>query len=91
VPGLCGGTRPVFKQFAWLEADSVKLALSRPTHATQRVSPKEDNIASRWAAIAKLDQLVKEKQNDTESVNYLFYIGRNKIYGCNQIRDHPGI
>ena len=32
-----GGTRRVFRQFAWLEAGSVKMALSRPTH--QRVTP----------------------------------------------------
>ena len=31
-----GGTRRVFKQFAWLEVGSVKVALSRPTH--QRVT-----------------------------------------------------
>jgi primosomal protein N' len=30
------GTLRVFKQFAWLEAGSVKVALSRPTH--QRVT-----------------------------------------------------
>ncbi len=27
-----GGTRRVFRQFAWLEVGSVKTALSRPTH-----------------------------------------------------------
>jgi len=32
-----GGSRRVFKQFAWLEAGSGKVALSRPAH--QRVTP----------------------------------------------------
>jgi len=31
-----GGSLRVFKQFAWLEAGSVKMALSSPTH--QRVT-----------------------------------------------------
>ena len=31
-----GGSRRVFKHFAWLEVGSVKMALSRPTH--QRVT-----------------------------------------------------
>ena len=31
-----GGSRRVFRQFAWLEVGSVKAALSRPTH--QRVT-----------------------------------------------------
>ena len=35
--GTAGGSLRVFRQFAWLEADSVKVALSRPTH--QRVTP----------------------------------------------------
>ena len=32
-----GGSLRVFKQFSWLEAGSVKIALSRPAH--QRVTP----------------------------------------------------
>ena len=32
-----GGSLRVFRQFAWLEVDSVKVALSCPTH--QRVTP----------------------------------------------------
>jgi hypothetical protein len=32
-----GGSLRVFRQFAWLEAGSVKMALSRPAH--QRVTP----------------------------------------------------
>src|SRR5512134_1606774 len=36
-----GGSLRVFRQFAWLEVDSGKMALSRPAH--QRVTP------SRWA------------------------------------------
>ena len=27
-----GGSLRVFRQFAWLEVDSVKMALSQPTH-----------------------------------------------------------
>ena len=34
--GHGGGSRRVFKQFAWLRVDSVRVALSRPTH--QRVT-----------------------------------------------------
>jgi len=34
--GRDGGSLRVFKRFSWLEVDSVKLALSRPTH--QRVT-----------------------------------------------------
>jgi hypothetical protein len=35
-----GGSRPVFKQFAWLGVGSVKAALSRPAHqrVTQAIS-----------------------------------------------------
>ena len=32
-----GGSRRVFRQFAWLGVDSVKVALSHPAH--QRVTP----------------------------------------------------
>ena len=32
-----GGSRRVFRRFAWLEVGSVKVAFSRPTH--QRVTP----------------------------------------------------
>jgi hypothetical protein len=37
-----GGSRRVFRQFAWLEAGSVKMASSRPAHprVTQAVSPR---------------------------------------------------
>ncbi len=38
--GHDGGSRRVFRQFSWLEVDSVKAALSRPAHqrVTQAVS-----------------------------------------------------
>jgi hypothetical protein len=38
-----GGSRRVFKLFVWLEAGSVKMALSRPAHprVTQSVRPLE--------------------------------------------------
>jgi hypothetical protein len=35
--GTAGGSLRVFRQFAWLEVGSVKMALSRPAH--QRVTP----------------------------------------------------
>jgi hypothetical protein len=37
--GQGGGSRRVFRQFAWLEFGSGKVVLSRPTHATRRVTP----------------------------------------------------
>ena len=38
-----GGSLRVFRQFAWLEVSSVKMALSRPTHqrVTQAVGRRE--------------------------------------------------
>ena len=46
--GRGGGSLRVFKPFAWLEADSVKMAFSRPTHqrVTQAVGrfSSEENI-----------------------------------------------
>ena len=40
-----GGSLRVFKQFAWLEVGSAKVALSRPTH--QRVTPTVGRLHNR--------------------------------------------
>ena len=42
-----GGSLRVFRHFAWLEAGSVKMVLSRPTHprVTHTVSPQNRVIA----------------------------------------------
>jgi len=42
-----GGSLRVFKQFAWLEVDSVKMALSRPAHPRVTLTvrqPKEQTM-----------------------------------------------
>jgi hypothetical protein len=45
-----GGSRRVFRQFSWLEAGSVKAALSRPTHQrvthTVRRLPENDDMGA---------------------------------------------
>ena len=53
-----GGSRRVFRQFAWLEAGSVKMALSRPTHlrVTQAVRP---HVFSFSRFVGKMVRLVK--------------------------------
>ncbi len=45
-----GGSRRVFRQFAWLEVGSVKAALSRPAHlrVTQAVGPLAKGIIVMW-------------------------------------------
>jgi hypothetical protein len=40
--GDAGGSLRVFRQFAWLEVGSVKVAFSRPTH--QRVTPAVETV-----------------------------------------------
>ena len=52
-----GGTRRVFRQFAWLEVGSVKMALSRPTH--QRVT----QAVSQHFAVKDLNRKVVTKKS----------------------------
>jgi hypothetical protein len=57
--GYSGGTAfrgdgvRVFKQLAWLEGGSAKVALSRPTHANATGIPQEHagQAASRWVCV----------------------------------------
>jgi len=51
-----GGTRRVFRQFAWLKAGSVKVALSRHAHqrVTQAVGPLQDTLSVRSCMPQKL-------------------------------------
>ena len=50
----------VFKQFAWLEVGSVKVAFPRPTH--HRVSPKGD-LRQPLGALGKYDEWRSRKSN----------------------------
>jgi len=45
-----GGSLRVFKQFAWLEVGSGKMALSRPAHQRVPRHTTPGQAASRWAA-----------------------------------------
>ena len=42
-----GGSRRVFRQFPWLKAGSVKIALSRPAH--QRVTQTVRRLIKKYA------------------------------------------
>jgi len=46
-----GGSLRVFRQFAWLEVGSDKLALSRPTH--QRVTPTVRRLMNNEVLVQK--------------------------------------
>jgi hypothetical protein len=42
-----GGSLRVFRHFAWLEVDPVKMAFSRPAH--QRVTPAVGQVRSKFS------------------------------------------
>ena len=53
-----GGSRRVFKRFAWLEAGSVKAALSRPAHQRVPRRKRAGQAASRWAAELEVSEVI---------------------------------
>jgi hypothetical protein len=55
--GRGGGSLRVFKRFAWLEADSGKIALSRPTH--QRVTQAVETVEKVGESSTKLQGSVR--------------------------------
>ena len=60
--GHGGGSRRVFKHLAWLEVDSVKVALSRPTHqrVTQAVETVE-KVPFRKLIFGKWDKNIEKR------------------------------
>ena len=65
-----GGSLRVFKQSAWLEVGSVKMALSRPAH--QRVTQ-----ADRYAADGR-DEVLQYKKNGHEVGHHTRHLDRDE-------------
>ena len=67
-----GGSRRVFKHFAWLEAGSVKMALSRLAH--------QPGNASRWAAGVSLKEIYGQLNQIQMSVSWIACLNPRNLF-----------
>src|SRR5215216_3124040 len=61
-----GGSLRVFRQFAWLEVDSVKMALSHPTHQRVTQAVRWLNMYNNYGTRRKIGATIMDNKRKTD-------------------------